>query len=176
MKVGGNAASIRPRHTLLTSLTQRLTGKRSGKGGFSNFSKNLVIFKPRRSRRHLQDHFTRLMMTSESCSASSSPSDDDFVPIFFFFLLRKVMNSFRRIYDKWSTIRWMKQTQLQLKLSLSSMKTKGIQTWTCGRQVGNTFWCQCGQCVAKDRRQDCVCCFDYVECVKKVRPASKDCT
>ena len=26
--------------------------------------------------------------------------------------------------------------------------------------VGNTFWCQCGECFARDRRQDCVCCFD----------------
>ena len=37
-----------------------------------------------------------------------------------------------RIYDKKrSTIRWMKQAQLQLKLS--SMKTEAIQTWTCVR-------------------------------------------
>ena len=34
--------------------------------------------------------------------------------------------------------------------------------------VGNTFWCQCGECFARDRRQDCVCCFDYVERVEKV--------
>ena len=109
----------------MTSLTQRLTGRRSGKGGFPNFSKNLSIFKPRLSNRLLQDHFTRLMMASESCSTSSSSFGDDFVPIFF---LRKVMESLRRSYDKKrSTIRWMKQTQLQLKLS--PVKTKAIQTW-----------------------------------------------
>ena len=55
------------------------------------------------------------MMASESCSTSSSSSGDDFVPIF---LLRKVMKSLRRSNDnKRSTIQWMKQTQLQLKLS-----------------------------------------------------------
>ena len=43
-------------------------------------------------------------------------------------------------------------------------------------QVGNTFWCQCGECFARDRRQDCVCCFDYVERVEKVHSASNDCT
>ena len=44
------------------------------------------------------------------------------------------MKSLRRSYDKKrSTIRWMKQTQLQLKLSL--VKTKAIQTWTCVRLV-----------------------------------------
>ena len=69
-------------------------------------------------------------MASESCSTSSSSSGDDFVPIF---LLRKVMKSLGRSYDKKrSTIRWMKQTQLQLKLS--PVKTKAmIQTWTCVR-------------------------------------------
>ena len=42
------------------------------------------------------------------------------------------MKSLRRSYDKKrSTIRWMKQTQLQLKLSPA--KTKAIQTWTCVR-------------------------------------------
>ena len=42
------------------------------------------------------------------------------------------MKSLRRSYDKKrSTIRWMKQTQLQLKLS--PVKTKAIQTWTCVR-------------------------------------------
>ena len=56
--------------------------------------------------------------------------------LFPFFLLRKVMKSLRTIrrhsYDKKrSTIRWMKQTQLQLKLS--PVKTKAIQTWTCIR-------------------------------------------
>ena len=70
-------------------------------------------------------------MASESCSTSSSSSGDDFVPIF---LLCKVMKSLRRNYDKKrSTIRWMKQTQLQLKLS--PVKTKAIQTWTCVRLI-----------------------------------------
>ena len=42
------------------------------------------------------------------------------------------MKSFRKSYDKKrSTIRWMKRTQLQLKLS--PVKTKAIQTWTCVR-------------------------------------------
>ena len=70
------------------------------------------------------------MTASESCSTPSSSSGDDFVPIFF--LLRKVMKSLRRSCDKKrSTIRWMKQTQLQLKLS--PVKTKAIQTWPCIR-------------------------------------------
>ena len=43
-------------------------------------------------------------------------------------------------------------------------------------RVGNTFWCQCGECVARDRRQDCVCCSDDVKCVEKVHSALKDCT
>ena len=68
------------------------------------------------------------MMASESCSTSLSSSGDDFVPIFFCCLAK----SLRRSYDKKrSTIQWMKQTQLQLKLS--PVKTKAIQTWTCGR-------------------------------------------
>ena len=43
------------------------------------------------------------------------------------------MKSLRRHSDdkKRSTIRWMKQTQLQLKFS--PVKTKAIQTWTCNR-------------------------------------------
>ena len=43
-------------------------------------------------------------------------------------------------------------------------------------RVGKTFWCQCGECVVRDRKQARVCCFDFVECVEKVRSASKDCT
>ena len=42
--------------------------------------------------------------------------------------------------------------------------------------AGNTFWCQCGECFARDRRKDCVCCYDYVERVEKVHSASNDCT
>ena len=38
--------------------------------------------------------------------------------------------------------------------------------------VGNTFLCQCGECFVRDRRQDCVCCFDYVERVEKVHSVS----
>ena len=129
MKVGSNAASIRPRRIFVTSLTQRSTWKRSGKGGFSNFSKILGIFKPHRSKRHFQDHFMCLNDDFESCSTSSSSFGDDFVPIFI--LLRKARKSLRRSYDKKrSTIRWIKQTQLQLQLS--PVKTKAIQTWTCG--------------------------------------------
>ena len=67
-------------------------------------------------------------MASESCSTSSSSFGDDFVPIF----ACQIMKSLRRSYDKKrSTVRWMKQTQLWLKLS--PVKTKAIQTWTCGR-------------------------------------------
>ena len=99
------------------------------------------------------------MMASESCSTSSSSSGDDFAPIFFFFLLRKVisvvMKSLRRSYDKKrSTIRWMKQTQQQLKLS--PVKTKAIHAdldlCPSASPVGNTFWCQWGECFfARDR-------------------------
>ena len=38
--------------------------------------------------------------------------------------------------------------------------------------VGNTFWCQCGECFARDRRQDCVCCVAYVERVEKLSSLS----
>ena len=41
---------------------------------------------------------------------------------------------------------------------ISLVKTKAIQTWTLSppaSPVGNTFWCQCGECFARDRRQDC---------------------
>ena len=115
-------------------------------------------------------------MASESCSTSSSSSGDDFAPIF---LLRKVMKSLRRSYDKKrSTIRWMKQTQLQLKLS--PVKTKAIQIWTCVRLLlqWGTHSGVSEECAARgiDRRQDCVCCFDYVERVEKVRSVSNDCT
>ena len=69
-------------------------------------------------------------MASESCTLLHRRLAT--ILILFFFLLRKVMKSLRRSYDKKrSTIRWMKQTQLQLKLS--AVKTKAIQTWTCIR-------------------------------------------
>ena len=42
-----------------------------------------------------------------------------------------------------------------------------LDLWSPTSRVGNTFWCQCGECVARDRRQDCVCCFHCVECGKK---------
>ena len=48
--------------------------------------------------------------------------------------------------------------------------------WPPASRVGNTFWCQCGECVARDRRQDCVCCFDCLECVEKLHSVSNDCT
>ena len=72
-------------------------------------------------------------MASECCSTSSLSSGDDFVPIFSASQTLKVMKSLRRHSNdkKRSTIRWMKQTQLQLKLS--PVKTKAIQTWTCIR-------------------------------------------
>ena len=38
----------------------------------------------------------------------------------------------------------------------------------------NTFRCQCRKCVARDRRQDCVCCCVDAECVEKVRSALKE--
>ena len=98
-------------------------------------------------------------MASESYSTSSSSSGDDFVPIFF--LLRKVMKSLRRSYDKKrGTIRWMKQTQLQLKLS--PVKMKAIQTWTCVRlllQWGTHSGVSVESVSASDRRQDYVCCL-----------------
>ena len=52
----------------------------------------------------------------------------------------------------------------------------GVDLWKPTSRVGNTFWCQCGECVARDRRQDCVCCFDHVGWVEKVHSVSKDCT
>ena len=89
------------------------------------------------------------------------------------------MKSLRRSYDKKrSTIRWMKQTQLQLKLS--PVKTKAIQTWTCVRLLlqWGTHSGVSAESASRgiDRRQDCVCCFDYVERVEKVHSASNDCT
>ena len=62
------------------------------------------------------------------------------------------MKSLRRSYDKKrSTIRWMKQTQLQLKLS--PVKTKAIQTRTCVRLL--LQWGTHSGVSARDRRQDC---------------------
>ena len=116
------------------------------------------------------------MMASESCSPSSS-SGDDFVPTF---LLRKVLKSPRRSYDKKrSTKRWMKQTQLLAAAEAQSGENKSdpdLDLCPPASPVGNTFWCQCGECFARDRRKDCVCCFDYVERVEKVHSASNDCT
>ena len=144
-----------------------------------------VCCKSRRRRRHNSaatskealvkenyDHFTHLMMASESCSTSTSSSGEDFVPMF---LVRKVMKLLRRIYHKMrSTIRWLKQTRLQL----SPMKPKTIRV-RLGPVVtyflGSTFWWQCGylESIARDRRQDCICCFDFVDCMEKVHSASK---
>ena len=66
----------------------------------------------------------------------------------------------------------MKQTQLQLKLRWKRKRSRlGLVVSACFSS-GNTFWCQCGECFARDRRQDCVCCFDYVERVEKVHSLS----
>ena len=93
------------------------------------------------------------------------------------------MKSLRRFYDKKrSTIRWMKQIQRsqagQLQLKLSPVKTKAIPTWTCVRLLlqWGTHAGVSAESASRgiDRRQDCVCCFDYVERVEKVLSASND--
>ena len=90
-------------------------------------------------------------MASESCSTSSSSSGDDFVPIF---LLRKVMKSLRRSYDK---KRGTIQTQVHAAEAQSGENESDLDLDLClpASPMGNTFWCQCGECFARDRRQDC---------------------
>ena len=60
------------------------------------------------------------------------------------------------------------------------VKTKAIQTWTCVRLLlqWGTHSGVSAESASRgiDRRQDCVCCFDYVERVEKVHSASNDCT
>ena len=75
-----NSAATHPFDVIDTAIDREEIGKR----WFSELFENLSIFKPRRSNRLLWDHYTRLMMASESCSTSSSSSGDDFVPISFF--------------------------------------------------------------------------------------------
>ena len=75
-----NSATTHPCDIIDTAIDWEEIRERS-----SNFSKNLSVFKLHRSKSHLQDYFTRLMMNSESCSTSSSSSGDDFVPISFCF-------------------------------------------------------------------------------------------
>ena len=121
-----NSAATHPCDVIDTAIDWEEIGKR----WFSELLQNILsIFKPRHSKGQLWDSFTGLMMDSESCSTYSLSFGDDLFP---FILLRKVMKSLRRSYDKKrSTIRRMKQTQLQLKFN--PVKTKVIQTWTCGR-------------------------------------------
>ena len=61
-----------------------------------------------------------------------------------------------------------------------SVKTKAIQTWTCVRLLlqWGTHSGVSAESASRgiDRRQDCVCCFDYVERGEKVHSASNDCT
>ena len=97
MKLGSN--SIGPRHVIDTAIDWEEIGKR---WLFGLFEKSgcfqAALFQE---------------VAPESCSTSSSSSGYYFLSIFF--LLRKVMCSFRRIFDrKRSTIQWMKETQLQL--------------------------------------------------------------
>ena len=89
------------------------------------------------------------------------------------------MKSLRRSYDKKrSTIRWMKQTQLQLKLS--PVKTKAIQTWTCVHlllQWGTHSGVNAESAASRgieDRTASVV--LIYVERVEKVHSGSNDCT
>ena len=59
------------------------------------------------------------------------------------------------------------------------MKTKAIQTWTCVRLLlewGRHSGVSVESASCTDLRQARACCFDCVECVEKVRSASKDCT
>ena len=43
-----------------------------------------------------------------------------------------------------------------------------MDVWPPESRTGNTDWCQCGECVARERRQDCVCCKEYAECLTKL--------
>ena len=66
------------------------------------------------------------------------------------------MKSLRRSYDKKrSTIRWMKQTQLQPAAaeaqSGENESDPDLDLRPPASPVGNTFWCQCGECFARDR-------------------------
>ena len=59
-----------------------------------------------------------------------------------------------------------------MQLKLSPVKTKAIQTWTCVRLLlqWGTHSGVSAESASRgiDRRQDCVCCFDYVERVEKL--------
>ena len=87
------------------------------------------------------------------------------------------MKSLRRSYDKkWSTIRWMKQTADAAAAEAQSGENENDPDLTLcppASPVGNTFWCQCGECFPRDQRQDYVCCFDYVDRVEKVHSVER---
>ena len=103
-----NSPTTHPCDVIDTAIDWEEIGERSQ--WFSNFSKNLSVFKLHRSNRHLQDYFTRLMMVLKAVALLHHRLATILFP--FFFLLRKAMKSLRRIYDKKrSIIQWMKQIQ-----------------------------------------------------------------
>ena len=110
-------------------------------------------------------------MASESCSTSSSSFGDNFVPIF---LLRKVMKSLRRSYDKKRSTVDQTDAAAAEAQSGENENDPDLDLWQPASRVVNTFWCQCRKCVAKDRRQDCFCCFDSVQRMEKLYSASNN--
>ena len=42
-----------------------------------------------------------------------------------------------------------------------------VKLWPPASRLGIKFWCQCKERFTRNRTQDWVCCFDYVECWKK---------
>ena len=114
-------------------------------------------------------------MASESCSTSSSSSGDDFVPIF---LLRKVMKSLRRGYVRQeaedNTVNETDTAAAEAQ-SGENESNPDLYLWPPASQV-RTHSGVSVESALLDRKQDCVCCFDYVERVEKVHSASNDCT
>ena len=113
-------------------------------------------------------------MASESCSTSSYRHLATI--LFPFFLLhRKVTPSKLRQEAEYNTVDETDTAAAEVQ-SGESESHPNLDLWPHALRVGKTFWCQCGECFARDRRQDCVCCFDYVKGVEKVHSASTDCT
>ena len=111
-------------------------------------------------------------MASESSSSFSSSSGDDFFP----HLLDSRSNEITP-YDKEPEYNTVEEADAAAAEDQSDEDEiePDLDLWPPASRVGNTDWCQCGKCVARDRRQDCVCCFDYDECVEKIRSASEQC-
>ena len=109
-----------------------------------------------------------VMASAENGSAYSLSSGDNFPHVF-----ASQSNEVTPYDKKRSTQRGMNSKQTQLQLHLSPVKTKAIQTWTCGRLL--IEWGTHSGVSAENAsrgiedRINSVCCFDYVECVENAQ-------